>query len=31
MIYILQEYLTYFWVIYTNIKVNSGVVYVCVS
>ena len=31
MIYILQEHLTYFWVIYINIKVNSGVAYVCVS
>ena len=31
MIYILQEYLTYFWVIYINIKVNSGVAYACVS
>ena len=30
MIYILQEYLTYFWVIYINIKVNSGVACVCV-
>ena len=31
MIYTLQEYLTYFWVIYINIKVNSGVAYVRVS